>query len=180
MYYEIFGKKNVYIGLYEQFKYHKSSFLKNIYKFLGCQNVNFMTKTEKIVNKKLTNLGILFSRYCNKFFRNHYNNSDKLFNTAGILRLITKKSKIKTIQEGTERIIFPNYGELDLSDRTKYALNWRGVCLIRRIAEKISLGNTFYLPQEKSNKISSHFIKSNNILEAKYELPVKKYGYRTE
>lgn len=180
MYYEIFGKKNVYIGLYEQFKYHKSSFLKNIYKFLGCRNVNFIPKTEKIVSKRLTNLAILFSRYCNKFFRTNYNNSDKLFNMAGILRLITKKSKIKAMQEDMERKIFPNYGELDLSDRAEYTLNWRGVLLIRGIAEKILLGAPFCLPKEKLNIMSSHFIKSNNILEAKYGLPVKNHGYRTE
>lgn len=180
MYYEIFGKKNVYIGLYEQFKYDKNSFLKNIYKFLGCRNINFMLKTEEIVNKRLTNLGVFFSRYCNKFFRSHYNNSDKLFNMAGIMKFIIKKRKIKAMQEGTERIIFPNYGELDLSDRTAYALNWKGVSLVRRISEKISLGTSFYLPEEKATKISSHFIKSNNILEAKYGLPVRKYGYRTE
>ena len=104
MYYDLFGQENVHIGLYEEFKYDKQTFLTKLCQFLVIKNIE-IKENEKIVNKSLTVFGETFARIGNRFFRSNFNNSNKNTISPKIIELLTSKKKLNYIINDTERRI---------------------------------------------------------------------------
>ena len=67
-YRNLFGKENVLVLLYEEFRDKPESFCSKIYKFLGLKENLDDLNFQKIVNKKLSLVFAFFIRHLNKFF----------------------------------------------------------------------------------------------------------------
>lgn len=176
MYFDIFGKDNVHVGIFEQFKYDKQAFLNEICKHLEIQPFQLIND-EITLNKGLTTYGALVSRIGNRFFRSYYNNSNINTISAKIINLFTSKKKLNHLIKDTEKRIIPNYGEYDLVQRKDYALNWRGVVLFRRIAENLTIGKPIKIPGDIAHFLKQSYKESNQLLLNHYKLPVDKYNY---
>lgn len=176
MYYDIFGQENVHIGLYEEFKYDKQSFLIKLCRFLEIMNFE-ITENEKVINKGLTTIGGAFARFGNGFFRSHYNNANKLSFYKTAIKLFITSNNLKEMQVDTEKRIIPNYGHTDIAYRTNYMLNLKGVSTVKNIAEKITIGNPLHLSVDQKQILQPLFIESNQMVIDEYNLSLQSYNY---
>ena len=116
MYIDIFGEKNVYIGLFEKFKYDKQSFINDICKHLDI--MPFQINNDNIIeNKGLTIAGALVCRIGNRYFRSNYNNSNRNMIPAKFIKLITSKKKLYQLIEDKENRNIYKYGEDGFAQR---------------------------------------------------------------
>ena len=174
---KIFGEENVHIGLFEEFISNKKLFLNKICDHLGIDDYNVSDNQGIVVNKKLTNHGAYICRKGNNYLRSTYNNSRGNLLLVKILSLLTSSRQLSELIKDTEKRIVPNYGKYDLKQRKMHALNWRGVIIFRRIAEKIKFGKPISIPDDIKKQLTQHCKESNNSLIKCFNLPVDKYNY---
>ena len=179
MYAEIFGKDNVHFDLFERFRKDKKDSLKDIYTFIGCKDTDFFPSEDKtVVNRSLTTHGAAFARFCNHFIRSyHHNRAAKFIPIDKIIAKILPKEKKVELIKNTEQVIIPSYGKLDAKYRLLFAVNSLLLGKIKRLSEKISIGQKIKVPAEIRKKLEDQFKESNTILLQRYDLPVDQYRW---
>lgn len=179
MYYDIFGRENVLVLLFEELREDKKEFLEKIYSFIGCKDINFIPKeSEKAVNTSLTTHGAAVARFLHRFVRNYYHN---LGNTVlGLDKIIYRFGPKKLVENRrlkSEQWFVPNYGKIDEKQRTLASINMALARNIEMVAGKIKTGKKLKVPDTTAQQIKPLFKESNSILKEKYGLKVDKYGW---
>ncbi len=179
MYYDIFGKENVLVLLFEELKYDKPNFLKKIYTHIGCKDVNFQpAESNKKVNTSLTVYGAFFARFFNGFFRNSYHNYkstflhiDKLIYSLLSEKYLEKRDKL------TLNYVIPNYESLDKKQRILYSINMGLSKRLEKLSDLVNIGRKLTVPLAIEEKIKPIFKESNKILKDTYLLEVDRYKW---
>lgn len=176
---DVFGRDNVFVDIFDRLKHDQSTLLREIYGFVGCEDVNFQPQfDDSIPNKSLTQLGALFARSCNRFVRSyHHNRSANIVRLEKIIFWFLSAEKKRLYADYTQQTIVPSYGSLDKDKRVLFAINEMVLSKIRRASEKISIGREITLPAELQKELTDYFKESNQVLEATYGLPVRQYGW---
>jgi hypothetical protein len=178
MYVSIFGKDNLFVGLYEEFSESNSDFLKRLYMFMGTRipKQNFLKKSYQ-VNKSLHSLALIIQRLLNNFLRSEFNPKKNLIRIDIFLTFfLPSRIKNRIILATKNRLCFYQSKQHD-KHILYYGINYYIILSISRFLTYFTLG-----PKLKINRkiIDDHkhiFIKSNSQLKKKYRLSVDKYNY---
>jgi hypothetical protein len=179
MYYDIFGKDNVLVLLYDELKEDKQKFINKIFTFIGVKtNIKLLKQKQKKVNSSLTTVGGLFLRIMNKCLRNqHHRHESTILHIDKIIYLLLSKRNKEKLGEKSKHYILPNYHMLDEKQRILYTINMILTNKARLLAEKISIGQKIKITDNVKKKIIPYFISSNNLLKEIYELSIDKYNW---
>lgn len=179
MYYDIFRKENVLVLLFEELKYDKDSFLKKIYKHIGCKDIDFQPiESKKKVNTSLTFYGAIFARFFNGFFRNSYHNYKSTFlNMDKLIYSMLSKEYLEQRDKLTLNYVIPNYESLDKKQRILYSINMGISKRLEKLADLVNIGKKLTVPLDIEEQIKPMFIESNKILKDTYLLEVDKYKW---
>lgn len=179
MYQKIFGKENVLVLVYEELLEDKRKFLEKLYRFIGCQNINFEPKESKqVINPSLTTHGALILRTLQKLFRNSYHNYRSAFlNLDKMIYFFLSKKTIDKIDKNTEKIIIPNCKTIDKKQRVLFYINMTMSEKLTKFCEKIKTGKKIQVPVDLVPQIIPLFKDTNNILNKKYDLKIDKYHW---
>jgi len=176
-YVQVFGIENVLVGLFEEFKNSKASFLRSCFSFMGCKDVSFQPFLTASTNLGLTSVGAFIQRWLNRFARTHVNPSanvvpfDKLialFLTRGMKEFLLCKNMI-------------HFPKIYLHNNEKayllYAINMAMNSVFSLMCERIRLGKKIQIPEDVRLSLVSNFKDGNQVLVQKYDLDLKKYGW---
>lgn len=178
MYQDIFGAENIHVGLFEEFVQEKRVFLRRIYEFVGCEEIDHFPETGKEkVNPSLTTVACSIQRLLNRFVRNPYNPSSNVLPIDKIITLFLPQHYKSKADINTSRNVIPSYGILDQKARLNFAVNMALTHRIENISSKISLGDPLRLSNKTQNLLRNEFKRSNHILLEKYKLKVDEYGW---
>ena len=178
MYHDVFGAGNVQVGLFEEFVQRKSVFLRKIYEFIGCNDIDYLPELgDEKVNISLTPVGCWVQRLLNRFVRNPYNPSSNLFPIDKILAgVLSQKDKLKA-DILTSQIVVPSYGALDRKARLHFAVNMALTNKISKLVSPLRLGKPLRLTGEMKDLLKNEFRESNRILFERYKLEIDQYGW---
>ena len=179
MYKKVFGEKEVFIGLYEEFKQNLPEFLTKLYGFIGCKDSSYLPEEMEVyINPSLTTIGATICRFTNHFFRSERHNStspplrlDKI-----IAKVLTKKKK-KEILEQSTILTIPNFYETDDYGKLLYAINMRVIWKAANLVTRIRLGGPPGVPKQLVPSLLDRFKSSNRILIEKHGIPIDTYGW---
>tara|TARA_B100001093_G_scaffold509751_1_gene574388 strand:- start:274 stop:1314 length:1041 start_codon:yes stop_codon:yes gene_type:complete len=179
MYQDIFGKENVLVLLFEELVEDKRKFLEKLYRFIGCQNINFEPEeSEQVINSSLTTHGALILRTLQKLFRNSYHNYRSAFlNIDKVIYFFLSKKIIDKFDKDTEKMIVPSYETIDKKQRVLFSINMAMSEKLTKLCEKIKTGKKIQVPVDQISNILPLFKESNNLLNQKYDLNIDKYHW---
>lgn len=178
MYYDIFGKENVKVLIFEQLKTNNQLFLKNIFAFIGCNDVAFVPKVNKSVNLKLTTYGMVVSRFLNTFIRTEKHCFKSAFVSLDkIIYTLLPKQIISRIEKNSEYILLNTYHDFDKKQRVLYIINMKLVLIIEKLSEKIKIGKKFKIDKKYQDFLNKELAQSNHILKKQYGLDIDNYGW---
>ena len=178
MYYSVFGKENVKVLLFEELKVNNNKFLQDIFRFIGCKDINFMPKNNQSVNHKLTTHGMLVARFLNSFIRTEKHCYKSPFLSIDkIIYFFLSQKTIDRIDKNSKYILLNNYNEFDKKQRVLYGINMKLVLLIEKLSEKIKTGSKFQIENQYRVFVNNELQDSNKILKYKYDLNVDQYGW---
>jgi hypothetical protein len=178
MYQVVFGAENLHVGLFEEFVQERAIFLKKIYDFIGCKEIDYFPETvQKRLNPSLTTVGCFFQRFLNRFVRNPYNPSGNVLPIDKIVLFFLPQYYKSKADINTSRNVTPSYGALDRKARLNFAFNMALTHKIEKISSKISLGGQLRLSDRTQDLLRNEFKRSNRILLEKFRLKVDKYSW---
>lgn len=178
MYEEVFGKQNVLVLLFEELRSDKKSFLKKLYSFIGCKNIDFEPiESKKVINTSLTTHGALVSRSLQKLFRNSYNYRSTFLNIDKFIYFLLPKKLINKIDISNRVFLFPQYEFLDKKQRVLYSINTWIMAKITKFCERIKTGKKIKVPKNITKDILPLFKDSNNTLKDRHGLDLVKNGW---
>lgn len=179
MYQEIFGKENVLVLLFDELKYDRRNFLKQIYNFIGCRDVLFQPpQVENKVNQSLTTHGAFIARLLHKFVRNHHHNNQNTFLFIDkIIYNFLSSEKIDKISKLDSLNTIPNYGDFDKKQRVLAVINMSLRGKITNLCEKIRTGKKIEVPIYYHQNLKELVKNSNQVLLNDFKLEVDKYNW---
>ncbi len=179
MYQDVFGAENIYVGLFEEFVQKKIVFLRKIYEFIGCKDLEYFPETEKKrSNISLTTVGCFVQRLLNRFVRNPYNPSSNVLPIDKIIMLFLSQHYKSKADINTSMDVIPSYGVLDQKARLNFSINMALTNTIENILSNISLGSPLKVKKKTQDLLKNEFKQSNHILLEKYKIKIDEYGWR--
>ena len=178
MYYDIFGRENVHVGIYEQFLTEPRMFLEGIYRFIGCGKSFFPDNDRKRINNRLTAGGIFVQRVLNRFVRNPYNPSGNIFPLDKLGGLFLSRRFKQRADLNTRWNVIPHYGPFDVGHRINFLINLALTRRIEKLSSKIQFGPDISLPEIAVAAMKTSIRKSNRRLLENYSIPVDRYGWQ--
>ncbi len=176
-YVNLFGRENVFVGLFEEFKSDNELFAKRVFDFIGCSTDWSLTPYQTSVNPSLTKVGLEVQRFINRFLRNHFNPRMPLIplDKLVVFFLNTEKKK-EMLERARNRLIYSVQG-YDDAHILKYAISFSMTLHVSKACEYIQVGPKLKVPNSITDDLRSEFAKSNNVLQDRHGLPVDKYGW---
>lgn len=178
MYQDIFGAENIHVALFEEFVEEKRIFLRRIYEFVGCKEIDhFPEAGEEKVNPGLTTGACFIQCLLNRFVRNPYNPSSNVLPIDKIITLFLPQYYKSKADINTYRNVIPSYGVLDQKARLNFAINMALTHRIEKISSKIRLGGPLRISNNILIILKIKFKRSNRNLLEKFKLRIDKYGW---
>ncbi len=176
-YWENFGEKNVYIGIFEKFKENNEQFVNDVLKFSGC-STSWLPSGETIaVNPSLRVAGLELQRFLNHFLHNDMNPSGAIVPISIIFSFfISSKKKLEILKKIRNRLVYSSLGRDDAT-LLKYAINFSLTVRISKLCEYIQFGPKLHFPDDLRLELMNEFVETNKILRDKYNIPVDVYGW---
>ncbi len=177
-YVNIFGKENVFVGLFEDFKLDNELFARRIFQFIGCSDQAFFFPKELgKVNPSLTVLGLEVQRFMNHFLRNEFNPRAPFIPFDRFVALfLSSERKTRLLNSTRNRLIYSVKGRDD-AWVLRYAINFAITVYLSRFCERIQFGSKLKVPDQIVKDLKQEFVLSNKVLRDEYELPVCEYGW---
>ena len=161
MYQDVFGAENIHVDLFEKFVQEKRAFLRRIYEFVGCEEIDHFPETGKEkVNPSLTTVACSIQRLLNRFVRNPYNPSSNVLPIDKIITLFLPQYYKSKLDINTSRNVIPSYGILDQKARINFAVNMALTHRIENISSKISIGDPLRLSNKMQDLLRNKFKRS--------------------
>lgn len=176
-YIEIFGVDNVSIRLFEELRNDKNGFLKEIFSFIGCKDVDFLPNESDLTNPSLTTIGVAIQRMLNRLTRTHTNPSALVFPLDKlILLLLTEDQKNKLLSHVTIQLPWVSVEE-NPRPYLLYAINLALNQKFSEWCEALRLGKKIELPADMQIQLRAAFVQGNQRLAHSYGLRLKQYGW---
>jgi len=178
IYNNLFGENNIHIAIFEEFKQNKKEFLRKVYEFIGCSNINYIPQElDKSVNSSLTDISINLMRLSNKLIRSNYNTSIYLIPLDKIILYFLSKEKKEYLLNRAKKEIIPNYSPIDDDILLRRQVNFSILWSMSLIFSKINFGKKIKLSSKCIFFLEEEFKKSNQILRDKYNLDIEQYDW---
>jgi len=177
-YIHLFGKENVWIGLYEEFKLDKPSFLKKLYSFIGCKNTEYLPQgMDEIANSSLKDITLSIFRFLNHFIRSNNNTSSYLIPIDKlILAIIKNTQKYSSLERESHNTCIPYYNFAKDNYIRKHINNLL-LGYLRETMNKINIGKPIKFNKKIEKFLNHEYKQSNELLYEKYDLNIKKFGW---
>jgi|GEM_PF-559234 len=176
-YEDLFGKSNVFVGLFEEFKSDNELFAKRVFEFIDCSDDWHLPSKEVVVNPSLRRTGLEVQRFMNRFLRNDFNPQVPIIPLDKLVAIFLSPEEKKKLLDATRnRLVYSMKG---YDDRLvlKYAINFALTVRVSKLCERIQIGSKLHVPVRIVESLRSEFVESNKLLRDRYALPVDKYGW---
>jgi hypothetical protein len=176
-YVNIFGKENVFVGLFEEFKSDNELFVKRVLEFSGCSDAWQLRSKDVLVNPSLRKAGLEIQRFINHFLRNDFNPCKPIIPLDKVVALFLSSEKKKKLLTGTRNRLIYSMPGCDDAFVLRYAINFALTLQVSKLCERIQLGSKLTIPNSIVESLRDEFVESNKLLHDKYNLHVDKYGW---
>lgn len=176
-YQDIFGKKNVFVGLFEDFKKDNLCFVKRVFEFSGCSVDWDLVRSMKVINPSLSSIGLEVQRFLNRFLRNDMNPRWPLVPWDKVVSMMLSGEQKERLLQGARRRLVYNRSDGDKDIVLLYAINFAITVHLSRICERIQIGPKIRVPEDVVEALQSEFVESNRLLESGFGLPIRKFGW---
>lgn len=177
-YVELFGRENVFVGLFEEFRSDNDSFVAQVLSFIGCSTVwQLPIFRHSTVNPSLTKIGVGVQRLINSFVRNDFNPRKPLIPIDKLVALFLSKRTKQKLLEGTRNRLVYSIRKRDDTFLLRYAINFTLTLYVSKICAHIQVGPKLSVPKSVVDNLKSEFVVSNRVLQEKYGLSVEKYNW---
>jgi hypothetical protein len=178
VYVELFGRENVFIGLFEEFKSDNESFVAQVMSFIGCSTSWHLPASPRPkVNASLTRAGVEVQRFINGFLRNDFNPRKPLIPIDKLVALFLSKQTKQKLLDGTRNRLVYSIKNQDETFLLRYAINFTLTLYVSKICENIQVGPKLSVPDNIVDNFKREFVVSNRVLKDKYGLSVEKYDW---
>lgn len=176
-YVDEFGRDNVMIKLFDEFRGDEKKFLQDILTFIGCENTEFYPQSSQIANPALTRPGAFVLRFLNRFIRTHINPGSSLLPLDKLVSMVlsanTKQSLLASASVQLPWIDVPENSRHCLL----YAINMAMSLRFSRWCSSIRIGAKISIPDDIRLHFGDTFKASNRELIERFELDLEKYDW---
>jgi hypothetical protein len=177
VYVEIFGAENVSVRLFDELKSDKLRFLKDVFSFIGCQDVDFLPLESTLTNPSLTHIGATCQRVMNRFVRTHTNPSANVLPLDKLVALfLSSAQKESLLKSAMVQLPWASIQE-NPQPYLLYAINMALNLRLSEWCESIRLGKKIEIPADVRERFYAAFVPGNRILVSRYGLNLEKYGW---
>lgn len=176
-YVEIFGTENVSVKLFDELRQDKKHFLKDVFSFIGCHDVDFLPNEFGLTNPSLTTIGAVCHRVLNRFVRTHTNPSANIFPLDKLVALfLSSQRKERLLRSAVIQLPWATVHE-NPKPYLLFAINMGLNKKISEWCELIRFGKKIEIPKDMRDHLQAEFTQGNRILVSRYGLKLDKYGW---
>lgn len=176
-YVEIFGRENVSVRLFDELRHDKTRFLKEVFSFIGCQDVDFLPEESGLTNPSLTTIGVACQRVLNRFVRTHTNPSANVLPLDKLIALfLSSRQKESLLRSAMVQLPWASVQE-NTRPYLLYAINMALNQRFSEWCESIRFGQKIEIPLDVRERLHSAFVAGNRKLVSNYGLNLEKYGW---
>lgn len=177
VYRELFGKENVYIGIFEKFKENNEQFVNDVLRFSGCDIRWSPSDKSQVVNPSLGVVGLELQRFLNHFLHNDMNPSGSIVSIDRFFSFFLRSGRQREIlKKLRNRLVYSSPGTDDVT-LLKYAIGFSMTTRMSMLCTRIQFGAKLNFPETLKGELIEEFVQSNRILRDKYNFPVDTYGW---